>query len=56
MVESGGGTWWLHFAQDSGAARDDGLLDHDDAPRQSHPFGIRTALAWDMKTSLWIGL
>ncbi|HAG60973.1 MAG TPA: hypothetical protein DCL83_17440, partial [Arthrobacter bacterium] len=26
MVESGGGTWWLHFAQDSGPARDDGLL------------------------------
>jgi hypothetical protein len=26
MVESGGGTWWLHFAQDSGEARDDGLL------------------------------
>jgi hypothetical protein len=25
MVESGG-TWWPHFAQDSGAARDDGLL------------------------------
>ena len=25
MVESGG-TWWLHFAQDSAAARDDGLL------------------------------
>ncbi len=26
MVESGGGTWWLHFAKDSGPARDDGLL------------------------------